>query len=249
MGSRDRSRTSEASERRDRTAQRTTLDCEPGSTEVDDGNVWTPLAAATAATAATAAPRRAAPRRAPRNTDERRPTPAAAAGPHWRINESERTDTRTRGTQSWTAVAAPLRLASTASCPAPAAAPFSSPSPSSSLAATLPSPPSRASQGRRPTGARKRLSRSLWVTKKRESVSVFPFDSALFPKAVKKIQSYHSRRRRPRRSAVLSFPRFVSRGARSSIRKFRQISPMTVRDPLHSILVAATVVGFRYDFV
>jgi len=39
MGSRDRSRTSEASECRDRTAQRTTLDCEPGSTEVDDGNV------------------------------------------------------------------------------------------------------------------------------------------------------------------------------------------------------------------
>ena len=49
----DRSRTpGRLSECRDRTAQRTTLDCEPGSTEVDDGNVWTLLAAAAAATAA-----------------------------------------------------------------------------------------------------------------------------------------------------------------------------------------------------
>lgn len=112
----------------------------------------------------------------PMSDDQRRQPPCAAGPPHRRINESERADTHTTHgrEQQWQAT---LRLASTASCPAPTAAPFSSPLPPP--APSLPLPARVKGVDRRGRESRSVVSPGEFVGYEEENLCVSPFSLAL----------------------------------------------------------------------
>lgn len=149
------------------------------------------------------APHRIARHDTPMSDDQRQPP---RRGHHTDASMRASARTRTQHTaENSSGSYAPSRFHRKLSCPHRSAV-LLSPSPSPS-----PAPPTRASQGRRPTGAREplcRLSRRVCGLRRRESLYLSPFPLALFPWAVKKDSIHQSRDRRPRWSAVLSSPAF-----------------------------------------